>query len=112
MSAAAAGADRGQINLRCQVMIAIDHRLARMLKPAILDDRDLEGGPAHIGRDDVAVTEHVGEMLRTNDPCSRSALEHADGTGGGLINGNETAVALHDQHGPGVASSGEQLGQL
>ena len=59
-------------------MIAIDHRLARILEPAVLDHRDLEGRAAHIGGDDVAVAEHVGEMLRTNDTGGRSAFEHAD----------------------------------
>ena len=93
-------------------MIAIDHRLARILEPPVLDHRDLEGGAAHVGRDDVAVAEHVGEMLRTNNTGGRPAFEHADGPGGGFINGNETAVALHDQHGPGVAGTGEELGEL
>jgi hypothetical protein len=93
-------------------VIAVDHRLARVFEPAILDDRDFEGGPAHVGRDDVAVAEHVSQMLRADDTSGRSALEHADGTSGGFINGNETAVALHDQHGPGIAGTGEKLGEL
>ena len=58
------------------------------------------------------VAEHVGEMLRANDTGGRSAFEHADRPVGGFINGNEPAVALHDQHGPGVAGPGKKLGEL
>lgn len=93
-------------------MIAVHHRLARIFEPAVLDDRDLEGRAPHVGSDHVLIAENAGEILCPHHACGRSALDHADRTGGGLGDRNEAAVALHDQHRATIAGVREQLGQL
>ena len=50
---AAAGADGHNLDFRLRIMKPIDHRLPRILDLAVLDDTDLEGGAAHIGRNHV-----------------------------------------------------------
>src|SRR5262245_66305755 len=65
--AAPAGPDRGDLNLRDAVMIAVDDRLARVFQLAVLDDTYLEGGAAHVRGDDVGVAKRTAEPLTTDD---------------------------------------------
>src|SRR5690606_33044781 len=64
-NASAAGADRLQVDFRCDVVIPVDHRFAGIFEPAVLNHGDLEGGAAHIRGDGVGVAQNVGEIAGT-----------------------------------------------
>ena len=64
----------------CDVVIAIDHRLARILDFTVLNDGDLEGGAAHVGRDHVGLVQQLTERAAADHAGGRTAFEHADGT--------------------------------
>ena len=113
--AAAAGADRHDLDLGRNIVVAVDQRLTGIFDLAVLDDADLEGRAAHVGGNHVGVAHQVAERLGTDHPGRRAAFDHADGAVGSLLGRQQPAIALHDHDRSVIVAAGElglQIGQI
>ncbi|MNX82820.1 hypothetical protein D3C86_1145620 [compost metagenome] len=106
---AAAGTDGDHLDLGRCVVEAIDHGFARVFELSVLDHADLEGRPAHVCGNDVAITHQITKELCADHACGWPAFDHADCTARRLGCGEQSAVPLHDHGGAGVALAGQQL---
>ena len=104
--------ERDDVHLRQRVVVAQHHRLALVLDQAVAHHADLEGGPPHVRGDDVARADELAEALGADEPAHGARLDHADRRFGGLVEGQEASVGLHDEQDPAEALITEPLGEV
>ena len=94
--AAAARADRLQVDFRQEVLVLVgvaDERVGRL---AVVDDRDVERGAAHVGGDDVFLAHRGAEEHRRGDARHRAGVEREQGGFAGAADRHRAAAALRD----------------
>ena len=97
--AAAAAADRADVDARHEVLVLVDDALVARHRAAIVDEPHVERRPAHIGRDHVLLAEDGTEILRGEHARHRPGVEGEEGPARRLRRGHDAASALHHLHG-------------
>ena len=109
---AAAGADRGDVELRRQDRVAADPALACVhLQQAARDHADVRGGAADVERDEVLVPVDGADVAPGDDARRGAGQQEVHGVVGGLADLGDAAVGLHDEDRAGDAGVAPALGE-
>ena len=108
---AAARAERDDVEARQRHLLARDRPVRREVRLAVLEERDVGAGPAHVEGDQVALAEEPRAVAAPRHAARRARQHRAGGEPHGVGDRRHAAVRLHDQHRPGVARLDEPLGQ-
>ena len=109
--AAAAGADRADRDLGHQIGVFVDHRLLVEHRFSALDHRDVEGGAAHIGAEDVGLAVSRAEKPRAEDAADRAGIEHQQRAAAHVLHRRQPAHRMGEQERRPVALGAEKRGQ-
>src|SRR5947208_1101712 len=89
--AAAAAADRADVDARDEVLVLVHDALVARHRPPVVDEPHVEGGAAHVGGDHVLLAEDGAEVLRGEHPGHGARVEREEGPPGRLGGGDDAA---------------------
>ena len=93
---AAAGADRVDVHHAHEHGLTLERRLGRDVGHAVDDERDVEGGAAHVDADEVVGREVLGELLAADRSAHRAREQRLQGSLARRLRGQHAARGLHD----------------
>ena len=108
---AAAGPDGDDVEARQGHPLAGHRPVRREVGLAVLDERDVGAGPAHVEGDEVALAEEPRAVAAAGHAPRGPGQDRAGGQPHGVGDRRHAAVGLDDEDGAGVAGLDEALGQ-